>query len=311
MRVFILIPILILIGILFFDGYQLLAIRKYENVLYSRFEQKTEKIEAEISILREDITSSHSVQALDYSWVSDSINYVAHALGSVGCYAYTNSREALAKSLENGFCLFETDLHLTAEGALVLYHDKERYAEMIGAEVQESDQITINYQDFNSSLLYDQFHTTTLIDLLNIMDENKNIYVIIDWGAPAEGEDMLWYSGLAYLGSKYDNVLDRIVVEIRSEAQLINAAKVYPWKSYALAYYENYWLSQVEAINFCNRYGIKVVDIPVSNCTEEKMREWIENGINVFAYTVNDKEHLEELAAIGVKGIYTDMLLPK
>jgi glycerophosphoryl diester phosphodiesterase len=50
--------------------------------------------------------------------------YIAHALGSVDGYVYTNTVEAFEESYAKGFRLFECDLVLLRDGTVLVAHDR-------------------------------------------------------------------------------------------------------------------------------------------------------------------------------------------
>lgn len=239
---------------------------------------------------------------MDYSWTDNRM--IAHALGGMEDKAYMNCKEGLETAYENGFRIFETDLHLTEEGNLVLYHDAKSWFQM-------ADVNGLNYSEFKNTLLYDTYHTMDLQDLIVFMDEHNDMYVLVDWGAPEKNEDLFWYAGIVYFGLKYDGVLDRIILEINSPLMHQNANSLYEWKSFTLAYYDDQWSSVEEAISFCKKNGIKVVDLPANMCNEEFVQLWVREGIMVYCYTVNDVNTVSEMAGFGVNGCFTDFLIPE
>lgn len=62
----------------------------------------------------------------------DTSRFIAHAGGKIGDFTYTNSLEALNKSYNNGFRLFELDIILTKENEIVAAHDWEYWAKITG-----------------------------------------------------------------------------------------------------------------------------------------------------------------------------------
>ena len=266
----------------------------------------TRKSEKYISEYREMIGTFGLRRELDYSWASND-TYIAHAMGGIDGKSYTNSLEAFEKSYEEGLRVFETDIHLTDEGVPVLYHDKDSYASMVG----KTGSPHIKYEEFKSTLLYNKYHTLDMQEIIGLLNQYRDIYIVIDWGAMSISETSYIYSGIVNYGKKYEDVLDRIIPEIVDEAMYEATMKCYPWKSYTLSYYVDRWDSVEEAIDFCNRLGIKIVDLPVDECTKDNIKPWIDAGIHVSAYTVNDVGVKNKLKSIGVDGYYTDSLNPK
>ena len=58
--------------------------------------------------------------------------FIAHAGGEIDGAVYTNSLEALSRSYERGFRLFELDILETSDGKFVAAHDWESWQEITG-----------------------------------------------------------------------------------------------------------------------------------------------------------------------------------
>ena len=71
----------------------------------------------------------------------DTDNVVAHALGSIEGIAYTNSKEALVNSYQNGFRLFECDLIMTSDGQIVACHDWDFWNRETAGKVFENGDV--------------------------------------------------------------------------------------------------------------------------------------------------------------------------
>lgn len=84
---------------------------------------------------------------------------------------------------------------------------------------------------------------------------------------------------------------------------------VYPFKHYLFTMYYSGYYEGVGA--FCEENGIKIVALPAGWITETVMEEQSKYPVEIWAYTVNDEETAKKLAAMGVKGLYSDILLPE
>ncbi|MCM3876664.1 MAG: hypothetical protein NEA02_09630, partial [Thermoanaerobaculia bacterium] len=74
---------------------------------------------------------------------------VAHAGGAVGGVAYTNTRQALDRSWERGFRLFELDLNWTSDGQIVLLHDWSETVQRVWG-VPEGQRTFAEFQAFRT-----------------------------------------------------------------------------------------------------------------------------------------------------------------
>ena len=57
----------------------------------------------------------------------DNYKFIAHAGGGIDQYIYTNSKEAIYKSIKNGFKLIEIDLQETDDEIFIGVHDWHRF----------------------------------------------------------------------------------------------------------------------------------------------------------------------------------------
>ena len=65
-------------------------------------------------------------------YLADTTRYIAHAGGMIDGFTYTNSLEALNRSYDRGFRLFELDLLRSADGGFVAAHDWKSWREQTG-----------------------------------------------------------------------------------------------------------------------------------------------------------------------------------
>lgn len=116
-------------------------------------------------------------------WLKDNF-LVAHALGEIDRYTYTNSLEAFIESYSNGIRIFEVDLMLTSDKKLVLRHDwgndwfKEfKQEEKISLEKKDT---VLDLESFDKLKIYDNYTPLSFNDLIILMNKYKDIKVIID-----------------------------------------------------------------------------------------------------------------------------------
>ena len=86
---------------------------------------------------------------------------IAHAMGGIDGYAYSNSMEAFEENYAKGHRLFEVDLHFTSDGKLVLWHSWDyQYCS------SHTPGYKPTYKQFMSARIYDRYTPMDLKKLL-------------------------------------------------------------------------------------------------------------------------------------------------
>ena len=66
-----------------------------------------------------------------------------------------------------------------------------------------------------------------------------------------------------------------------------------------------------EILGFCLENKIPVVAMQEDRINEERVKYFNNWNVEVLAYTINDRDTEEVFRGYGVKGIYTDWLVPE
>lgn len=106
--------------------------------------------------------------------------YIAHAGGAIGPNTYTNSKEAVLKSLENGYRFIELDLRVTLDGHYFGAH----YIDDFNTQTGHSGQCIIppTASQVKERKILDQFTPLLLTDVAKIMAEHPQMFLVIDKG---------------------------------------------------------------------------------------------------------------------------------
>lgn len=100
-------------------------------------------------------------------------HYIAHACGGIDGQPYTNSREALLASLENGFKFIEGDLGFTADSVLVLMHSEDEFRQM--SDMPDSMELTRDV--FCRQKIYGRYTPQTAADVLLLAKQHDFVLV--------------------------------------------------------------------------------------------------------------------------------------
>lgn len=242
---------------------------------------------------------------LNYRWTKNRL--IAHAFGAVtlddGRYDYTNSHEAFQENYGLGFRVFEADLMLSSDGALVAAHDWERYGTTAPLSISQ----------FENGEFYDgQITQMTGGDVIDLLIQYPDIYIVTDTKYTDPNSYRLQFSQLVYLAQEKNavQVLDRLIVQVYNQSMYEIVYDVYPWKSVVYTLYQSND-SVEDAIDFCVDRGIQVVTMNYWATTAETAEQLHSAGLQLYVFTVNEQQDLEHGVAIGIDGFYTDSVFPE
>jgi glycerophosphoryl diester phosphodiesterase len=233
---------------------------------------------------------------------------IAHALGSIDGIHYTNSLEAFETNYALGQRVFEVDFCVTSDNKMVLSHYwEEGYQEGIDIEHVPTE------EEFLSVPILGKYTPLALKDLIAIMQEHEDIYIVTDTKdhTPAslvqqEFEEFL--ETAQEMGA--EDVLDRIIVQIYKEEMLETVNEVYEFPTYIFTMYQR-WNNRSlpdfrEICEFSREHNIKYITMYHTRATEEVVALAKAYGLEIYVHTVNDLEKAETYLDRGVYGIYTD-----
>lgn len=103
---------------------------------------------------------------------------IAHALGYIDGYTYTNSREAMINSIERGFKYLEVDIDTTSDGVLVASHDWEMFNDFTGhAEMGDS---IISFDEFSQRKIYGVYTPISIKEIVDTLKKYTDISIMTD-----------------------------------------------------------------------------------------------------------------------------------
>ena len=268
--------------------------------------QQIGDLAAKVERLHRDAFYSENASGsqFDYDWVNEVPPYIAHACGGIDDKTYTNSKDAFLLNYELGHRVFEVDFGFSKDGVLIAYHDSAKWKRMIGKELERT------IENFDHHLLYDKYETLNYSEIIDLMVEYPDAYIVTDTKSQVREEVMLAFSQLVYCAKQqHPEVLDRIIPQIYNEEMLSWICSIYPFKSIIYTLYATQWTPQ-SVLDFCINSGVRFITMPENHVSEETLRLWDTMNIHVAAHTVNDEQYIDELFDMGVDMIYTDFAVP-
>ncbi len=228
-------------------------------------------------------------------WAYDN-KRIAHALGGIDRYSYTNTLDAFHRNYAKGYRVFEIDLILTSDGHLVGRHDW-------GSSKPPS------LDEFKSKKYKDRFTPLSFDDVVDLMCEHQDIYIVTDTKETDAALVKKQFESLVSSVEKRDErLLDRVIPQIYNEEMLDSIRSVHRFQSFIYTLYQTKENNR-RVIDFSVANGIKVVTMSASKYTKEFVDDLRSHGIFTYVHTINTLDETKKFP--NVHGFYSDWLDPK
>lgn len=250
-----------------------------------------------------------STETPQFSW-QDRVS-IAHALGGIGEYTYLNSKEGFLASYQMGCRLFEVDLTKTSDGIWVCRHN---WNQPLG-QWDGEEKTVLSAEEFLSRPLYGKYTPMTLEDLLMLLKDYPDAFVLLDSkqyslrNYQKTIEDYADYLEIAR-NAGAEEVIDQLIPEIYNQNMFAGAALLYGFPAYIYSLWQEYSIQEIEKIAlFCAEKGILAATVSYEYWSEEIQDIFEKHGVQVYVYTVNDPEQAAYYRGQGVAGVCTDYLV--
>ncbi len=216
--------------------------------------------------------------------------FIAHAAGGINFDTYTNSVEALEKSIDNGYRLIEIDLMETSDNFFIGgHHDWPSFKKKLTNYEYQNNNKAMTLDEVKNSKVYNKYRPLTIDYINEIFSKNKNLFLVTDKS-----------NNFKKIISDFTFDKNRIIVEIFGR--------------------ENYFLSIKEGItnpmfsatisdyDFILANNIKLIAIPSHDLikNKNKYKKLLKKNVFIFVYTSNNKKFIQEHIDVNVSGFYTD-----
>lgn len=228
--------------------------------------------------------------------------YIIHACGFISDsdgneYDYTNSKEALEKSLAAGNRIIEIDFHYTSDGALVC---GKAWGDLYlnGKQLTPGEAPTLS--DYLQCKILDKFTVLTFDDVAGFMRDNPDMLVVTD----TKETDVDTYKMIA---KQYPDIADRFIVQIyhASEYDAVKEAG-FPYIIYTL--YETEDSERTEkALLKASKKPLVGFTFHIDLTEDQEFMEIMKKtDTPLFVHTENDESKIKEYLGNGISAIYTD-----
>lgn len=236
------------------------------------------------------------------------INVIAHR--GANRKAPQNTLPAFAQAIEDGCDGFETDVHLSSDGEVVICHNDTINEMSDGAgDISSFTLAELRCFDFGCKFSEEYAGTTlpTLDEFLSLVTKAGKKIINIEIKCPKKESDKLVRRTLDVIG-KYD-CLENIIISSFSP-EILRLTKLYcPECRTALLYPTNnpsVCLPLIAPFALAKKLKVDIMHPMAGLVTPSMVRIAHSMGMQVNVWTVNDKKTVAFLAACGVDGIITD-----
>ena len=252
------------------------------------------------TIIPDDQIVLHPVEHTGTEWYLDH-PLIYHAGGQIGSSTYTNSLEAVEKTLADNpeKCVVEIDLQRTSDGALVCAHD---WTDVL---LSRTDPMTEG--EFLAQKIQGRYTPMTAADLLRIMKENPQMYVVTDTKLKEPLSSVI--ADLVALSGRDPDVLSRLIIQLYTGREKTEILNIYPFADEQFIFTIYGWGPWcLYAAQICNEESIGVIALPAGQMPGEDAALMKELGFTVYEHTVNRLDAAAEYLKLGISGFYTDCL---
>ncbi|MEG0239395.1 MAG: hypothetical protein RR643_04525 [Anaerorhabdus sp.] len=258
-------------------------------------------------------------QSTTLDW-SREYRVMAHAMGGIDNHDYTNSLEAFEYNYGQGTRLFEIDLETTLEGDICLAHTWEDFRTKltnIGGDIKEP----LSNEEFKNAKIYDKYTPLFFKEVLEIMQEKQDFYLIIDSKMfDVEGTRIVYDKLMEVVNEVDPELITRIIPQAYNPEIIDVLQQEYEFPEIIYTLYSIYDKSNGEEIyKTVKEKGIRVVVMHMDNDWAEKVIQGVvayaindndnRGQFNVYIHTVNDTDKAREIVNdYHFFGIYSDFI---
>ncbi len=247
---------------------------KLDGKLERKLERKTRE---------RNIKNAKQVQRFSYVNPRDTffskIRIITHAGGGLQGMCYLNCKEALPFYYDKGNRVFEYDVEQKGENYLLTHTDASN----------------------PQGNLDGRFTPLGLLECLAFLEAHEDMILIFDCKFENLGAFAEYVKAHAQ-----ESMLQRIVIQVFNEQNILDIRKVYDFKMLHVCMYAT---DYVQTVQTCIKYGVGAVSVSVKALNERADWEIFEkNDICVFAYTVNTLKEYNLFKEKGITGVFSDFL---
>lgn len=230
-------------------------------------------------------------------WYADN-RLIYHACGGIDGLSYTNSKEAMEKTLAEGKRIIEVDFNYTSDHYLVCVHNWDDAFFNLESQPDKAR--------FSALKIQGKYSAMGIEDVITYMRQYDDLNIVID----AKPDNLPLVISTIKGRSGYDeDIMDRLIVQLYQPGQKAAVSRVYdfPEENYLFTCYK-YSTDYEVILQLCRDEDINVVTVSTGKFPDEAMKIFADENIYVYEHTINRPDKAQSRLDNGVWGIYTDFL---
>lgn len=221
--------------------------------------------------------------------------FIAHAGGGLiqdeQILPYTNSKEALLQSINEGFKFIELDLMLDNEGGIFAAHSYEDFYKFTNAPLSQDIHTPPSKDYIKNARILGHFSPLSADDINEIFLKNPNLYLVTDK-----------ITDFKALKTQF-NFTNRIIVEVFSKIDYFKAKKLGFKPALCV------W-SSVENLKSAMKLKIPMITASTFILRDENgvnlTQKYIQNGGCILMFSSNQKDFIDKFKGKNATMFYTD-----
>lgn len=304
--------VLVIILVTFaFGGFGILIFQRINNVSNQDISKITTSLETSVPLI---VTSTPGELVEDWN---HTYRVMAHALGGIDNYDYTNSLEAFYQNYNAGTRLFEIDLDTTSDGDICLIHTWEDFRNKL---TDIGGDWPMSTEEFKQTKIHGKYTTVMFKDLLKLMEEIPDFYIIVDSKTfDIEGSKVMYNRMMEEVNIVNPALVKRIVPQAYTPEMYDLLLKNYDFEKIIFTLYHYYVDSDGQKIyKFIKDREVPVVVMHMDNewatkvitdiYAYAKMQDY-EDNFTIYIHTINNMDKAIKIINDNhFFGIYSDYI---
>ena len=218
--------------------------------------------------------------------------FIAHAGGGIDDLKYTNSLEAVNKSIKNNFKLIELDIRETLDNVFVGVHEWKEFKKITNTKKKDENELNneaLLLNEFKKKKIYKKYTPLDIVSINDIFRKNNELILLTDKT-----------NNFSKLNSDLNFDKKRIMVEVFGKKNY--------FKSISEGIINPIYSFNHKDYNFVIKHKIKIISAHSQDIINNSQiyKKLVENNVMVFMYSSNESDFINNNLDILFTHVYTD-----
>lgn len=218
--------------------------------------------------------------------------FIAHAGGGIDDLKYTNSLEAVNKSIKNNFKLIELDIRETLDNVFVGVHEWKEFKKITNIKKKDENELNneaLLLNEFKKKKIYKKYTPLDIISINDIFRKNNELILLTDKT-----------NNFSKLKSDLNFDKKRVMVEVFGKKNY--------FKSISEGIINPIYSFNHKDYNFVIKHKIKIISAHSQDIINNSQiyKKLVENNVMVFMYSSNESDFINNNLDILFTHVYTD-----